>query len=85
VTFKPHPLAEMTDDEREAHILALGDQMRQAAAAGDTAEARRLLALEVAAIKARSPAQVWRMEDCYFSEQGALARRIAQVRVASGG
>lgn len=72
----------MTDEEREAHIKRCGLLLIRAHREGDTEGAKRWLAQQTEAIKARTPRQIARMEGCYFAEQGDQSRRIAEGRVA---
>ena len=60
----------MTDEQREAHIKECGRQMIQAYEAGDREKAMYWLQAEITTIKARSPAQIARMEGCFFDMQG---------------
>lgn len=53
---------DLSDRQREARITTLGRQCIAAVKAGDDAEARRLNKELIAAIAARSPNQVERME-----------------------
>lgn len=73
----------MTDEQREAHIAACGRHMLAAQAAGDAVTARHWLDEQNLAIKQRSPAQIARMEGCYFSAQGEQARLAARVRTCT--
>ena len=73
----------LIDEELEAHIVDCGKRLAKAHAEGDTAAAREWLSLETEAIAARSPAQVRRMEECYFSAEGERARREAYLRSVS--
>ena len=69
----------MTDAEREIMIKATGDLMLQAQEAGHPGAARTWLEAQSKLIKGRSPAQVARMEACYFAQQGEVDR----IRLAS--
>ena len=69
----------MTDQEREDFITACGRRFLAAHAAGDMEGARIWLAAQTKEVLARSPQQVAGMEQCYFAEQGALARRAASA------
>lgn len=60
----------MTDEQREAHIQECGRRMIQAYQAGDREGALYWLKAEIATIKACSPAQIARMEGCFFDMQG---------------
>ena len=72
---------DMSEDHlRELHIAACGRHMLAAASAGDPVTARHWLDDMTAAIKQRSPAQVARMEGCYFSEEGEKARLAARAK-----
>lgn len=72
----------MTDEQREAHIAACGRHMLAAQAAGDAVTARHWLDEQTFAIKARSAAQVAKLEACYFSAEGERARLAARVKGA---
>jgi len=74
----------VTDEEREAHIKSCGLLLLKAHREGDLEAAKRWLALQTEAIKARSPRQIARMEGCYFAEQGDLAREAAHGRASLG-
>lgn len=74
MTYQAHPL---TDQEREDFIVAAGRRVVAEHACGDLEAARVWLDAQNAEISRRSPAQVARMEDCYFAEQGDAARRAA--------
>lgn len=69
----------LVDDELELRIKQYGDEFLTAHAAGNITAARGWLAAEIEAVNARSPAQVARMERCYFSEQGRIARMRSQT------
>ena len=73
----------LTDEERELHIEALGRLMMKAHREGDLVQSRQWLELQKEAINGRSPAQVARMETCYFAEQGDKARQAALARSAA--
>lgn len=73
----------MSDVEREVHIQACGRHIEAAHRAGDMATARLWLQAEMLAVKERSPAQVARMEEDYFSTEGERARRAAAARALS--
>lgn len=60
----------MTDQEREDYIKACGDRMRKAYEAGNREDADLWLQAQNQAIKDRSPAQVARMEACFFVTAG---------------
>lgn len=60
----------MTDQEREDYIKACGDRMRKAYEAGNREDADLWLQAQNHAIKDRSPAQVARMEACFFVTAG---------------
>jgi hypothetical protein len=64
----------MTDQEREDYIKACGDRMQKAYEAGNREDAELWLQAQNEAIKGRSPAQVARMESCFFADQGEKAR-----------
>lgn len=77
----------MTDAELEQHITDLGRLILKAMADGDRAAAVAWSSARTAAIMARSPAQVARMEEerglgpsCYFHDQGEADRAAAGVR-----
>ena len=72
----------MTDAEREAHIKSCGLLMLKAHHEGDAAGARHWLELQNEAIRARTPRQIARMEDCYFADEGDKARAAAERRAA---
>lgn len=72
---------DMSEDQvRENFIAECGRQINVAYRAGDHKTARRWLDLQTQAVKARSPAQVARMERCYFSEEGVRARHAAMLK-----
>lgn len=77
----------MTDAELECHIADLGRLIEKAMAEGDRAAAVAWNNARTAAIMARSPAQVARMEEerglspsCYFHDMGAVARVEMEAR-----
>ena len=70
----------MTDAELESHISSLAILIEKAMVEGDTAGARAWAAARAEAIKARSPAQVARMELDYFGECGAADRAALGAR-----
>ncbi len=70
----------MTDEDREAQILAAGRHMEAAYAAGDRPTARAYLIYQESLIAGRSPAAVAEMEREYFSEEGERARRAAFLK-----
>lgn len=72
----------MTDQEREDYIKECGARMEAAYLAGNRQEAEQWLQAQNVAIKARSAAQVARMEDDYFSDQGAADRAVLERRAA---
>lgn len=78
MTAQPSPQtafpAPMTDAEREAHIVDCGLLMQKAYAEGDHVGARRWLELQAEAIRARTPAQVARMEANHFTAHGGQRR-----------
>lgn len=74
--------AQMTDQEREDFIACCGKRFVAAHAAGDYEGAQVWLAAQTKEVLARSPQQVERMEQCYFSEQGAQARMQSMIRGA---
>lgn len=69
----------MTDAERETFIEAAGRRFVAAHSAGDMETARLWLAEQTLAVKERTPAQVARLEQCYFSAEGEKARLAAQT------
>lgn len=71
----------MTDQERETYISACGKRFLAAHAAGDMDAAQLWLTAQNEAVKARSSVQVAALEQCYFCEQGDLARaeRLAKA------
>lgn len=71
MTYQPQP---MTDAELEQHIEDCGRHFLKAHKEGDMVLAREWLAKQAEGVNARSPAQVARMESCYFAHQGDLAR-----------
>lgn len=83
MTFQPYQALGMTDAEREAHILDCGRLLKKAYDEGDFELARHFLALEMDAVRARTPRQIARMEGCYFAQQGDLARTEALRRAVS--
>lgn len=84
MAFNPHRPYGMTDAEREAHIVDCGRLMKKAYDEGDFDLARHFLALEMEAVRARTPRQIARMEGCYFAQQGDLARAEALRRAVGG-
>jgi hypothetical protein len=70
----------MSDADLDAYIVECGEHFLKAHAEGDMAGAQKWLDLEVEAARSRSPEQVRRMEEDYFSYEGELARRAAFVR-----
>ena len=64
----------MTDAERESLIKDCGHQVERCMRDGRPAAARVWLNAQNKAIADRSPAQVARMEACYFTEQGEADR-----------
>lgn len=69
----------LVDEELESRIKQYGEEFLKAHAAGNITAARGWLAAEIEAVNARSPAQVARMESCYFSDQGRIARMRSQT------
>ena len=73
----------MTDAELELHIKACGRLVEKAMREGDKGAARIWLQAQNEGIACRSPAQVARMEACYFTEQGDADRvKLAEVKTA---
>lgn len=70
----------LTDAELELHIVDCGRLFLKAHWEGDMPLARHWLAEEIKAVRARLPAQVARMEDCFFSYEGEQARMDSQRR-----
>lgn len=76
----------MTDAELECHIADLGRLVLKAYADGDRAAAVAWSSARTAAIMARSPAQVARMEEerglgpCQFTVMGEAARAELEAR-----
>jgi hypothetical protein len=70
----------MTDFELEQHISDLGRLIEKAFAEGDRAAAVAWSNARTAAIKARSPEQVARMEQDYFGECGERDRVALEGR-----
>ena len=64
----------MTDSDREKHIDLCGRGVVGTYIRGDKRAAESWLKLQTEAIKQRSPAQVQRMEACYFVTQGDADR-----------
>lgn len=64
----------MNDQAREDYIKACGDRMRKAYEAGNREDAELWLQAQNHAIKDRSPAQVARMEACFFVTTGEADR-----------
>jgi hypothetical protein len=60
----------MNDQEREDYIKACGDRMQKAYEAGNREDADLWLQAQNEAIKGRSPAQVARLEACFFVTTG---------------
>jgi uncharacterized protein (DUF2384 family) len=69
----------MTDQEREAHIKDCGRLMQKAYAEGNREEARQWMQAQAEAIRGRSPAQIARMEGCYFLARGEADRMAMGV------
>jgi hypothetical protein len=69
---------QMNDQEREAHIVDCGTLMLKAMEEGDRTGAKRWLKLQNEAVLGRSPAQVAKLEACYFASDGDKARQAAQ-------
>lgn len=76
----------MTDAELEQHITDLGRLIEKAYAEGDRAAAVAWSNARTAAVMARSPAQVARMEEerglapCQFTVMGEAARAELEAR-----
>ena len=72
----------MTDEQREAHIQECGRQMLKAYNEGNREVAMYWLQAEITNIKARSVAQVAKLEGCFFDAKGE-ADRTALVGVSA--
>jgi hypothetical protein len=69
----------LTDAEREIHIRDCGRLMTNAFERGNREEAMGWLQAQNDAIKGRSPAQVARMEGCYFCDRGEADKQAMGV------
>ena len=78
-------IADLSDAELEQHILDCGRHFLKAHGEGDTGAARQWLTAQAEAVRSRSPAQVARMESCYFAAEGEAARRAAQSQQVING
>lgn len=68
-------LTRFRDWRHERHIQHLADACKEACAAGDKAKARHFWQAMADAIKARSPAQVERMDREIMKHSGSLGSR----------